>query len=155
MAIDTATCRAFRGTRRALVVAALLAPVLLAGCRRESAEEALRADIAAMQAAIEARDASGVAAFLADDFVGNDGLDRSGARRLAALYFLRNADVGVATGPLDIQLQEGHATVRTTVILTGGQGGLLPERGRMRPVTSGWRREGGDWKMTSLAWESR
>jgi len=153
MDIDTATLRAPRGTRRAILVAALLAPALLAGCRRETAEEALRADIAAMQAAIEARDASGTAAFLADDFVGNGGLDRSGARRLAALHFLRNADVGLTTGPLDVQLQDGHATVHTTVILTGGQGGLLPERGRVRSVTSGWRREGGDWKMTSLAWD--
>lgn len=153
MAFDTTSACTLRGTRRAILAVALLAPVLLAGCRRESAEEALRADVAAMQAAIEAGDASGMAVFLADDFVGNVGLDRNGARRLATLHFLRNANVGLAVGPLDIRLQDGHATVRTTVILTGGRGGLLPERGRVRSITSGWRREGSDWKMTSLAWE--
>ena len=137
------------------LAAALTALALLAGCRGDTAEEALRRDIAALQAAIEARDARGMATFLAEDFVGNDGMDRDGARRLAALYFMRNAQIGVTPGPLDVQLQDDHATVRTTVVLTGGQGGLLPERGRVRQVVSGWRREGGDWRMTSLDWDGR
>jgi len=142
-----------RGMRRAILLAIALVPVLLAGCRRDTAEEALRRDIAALQAAIEAREAKDMVEFLATDFVGNGGLDRDGARRLAALYFLRNADVGVVLGPLDVQLQGDHATVRTTALLTGGQSGLLPERGRARSITSGWRRDGGDWKMTSLSWD--
>lgn len=137
------------------LVAVLMALALLAGCRGDSAEEALRRDIASLQAAIEARDAGKMAKFFADDFVGNDGMDRDDARRLAALYFMRNAQIGVTPGPLDIQLQDDHATVRTTVVLTGGRGGLLPERGRVRLVVSGWRREGGDWRMTSLAWDER
>jgi len=153
MAEDTNDFRS-RGPRPACVLAAmLLSALLLAGCHRGGAGETLRRDIAAMQAAIEARDVGAVAGFLATDFVGNEGFDRDGARRLATLQFLRNADVGVVLGPLDVQLQDGHATVRTTVLLTGGRGGLLPERGRARSVTSGWRRDGDDWKMTSLAWE--
>ncbi len=142
--------------RRALALVVVLALLALsAGCRHDSAEEALRRDIASLQAAIEARDAGRMAAFLADDFVGNQGMDRDGARRLAALYFMRNTAVGVTTGSLDIQLQGDHATVRTSVALTGGQGGLLPERGRVRSVTSGWRLAGGDWRMTSIAWDER
>ena len=136
-------------TRRPGLAAALALGFALvaiaAGCRRESAEQALRGDIASLQAAIEARDARAMAGFLAEDFVGNDGLDRDGARRLAAVHFLRNASVGVTPGPLDIQLQgDDHATVRTTVVLTGGSGGVLPGTGRIRDVTTGWRREGGD-----------
>ena len=134
------------------IVLAVLA--LATGCRRESAEQALRQEVAAFQAAIESRDAGGMAAFLAADFVGNDGLDRDGARRLAALYFMRNARIGITSGPLDIQLQDDHATVRTTVVLTGGSGGLLPETGRAHAVTSGWRRERGQWRMTSLSWNA-
>ncbi|WP_417473255.1 nuclear transport factor 2 family protein [Luteimonas mephitis] len=134
------------------IVLAMLA--LATGCRRESAEQALRQEVAAFQAAIESRDAGGMAAFLAADFVGNDGLDRDGARRLAALYFMRNARIGITSGPLDIQLQDDHATVRTTVVLTGGSGGLLPETGRAHAVTSGWRRERGQWRMTSLSWNA-
>src|SRR3546814_10639118 len=91
----------------------LVVLALASGCRRESAEHALRGDIASLQAAIESRDAGGMAKFLAADFVGNDGLDRDGARRLAALPFLRNAEIGVTSGPLDIHLQDEHAPVRT------------------------------------------
>ena len=136
-----------------LIVLALVSVV--AGCQRESAEEALRSDIASLQAAIESRDAGEMAAFLAEDFVGNDGLDRDGARRLAVVYFMRNASIGITPGPLDVELQGDHATVRTTVVLTGGSGGVLPDTGRIRDVTTGWRREGGDWRMTSLRWENR
>ena len=144
---------AIGGPARVAVMAVALAVVsMVAGCGRESAEEALRGDIAALQAAIESRDAGEMAGFLAEDFVGNDGLDRDGARRLAAVHFLRNASIGVTPGPLDVEVQGDHATVRTTVVLTGGSGALLPERGRVHPVVSGWRREGDDWRMTSLAW---
>ena len=133
---------------------ALATVVLLAGCTQPDAEQAVRARIADMQAAIDARDAGDVHDLLAEDFVGNDGLDRDGARRLAALYFMRNARIGITSGPLDIQLQDDHATVRTTVVLTGGSGGLLPETGRAHAVTSGWRRERGQWRMTSLSWNA-
>ena len=128
--------------------------VLVAGCQRESAEQALRRDVAALQTAIESRDAAGMAKFLADDFIGNDGLDRNGARRLAALYLMRNARIGITMGPLDVQLQGDHATVRTTVALTGGSGGLLPDTGRIHAVTSGWRQEDGNWRMSSIAWKA-
>lgn len=130
----------------------LVVLALGAGCRHESAEQALRRDVAALQAAIESRDAGSVAEFLAADFIGNEGLDRDGARRLAAEYFMRNATIGITPGPLDIQLQGDHATVRTTVALTGGRGGLLPDTGRVHSMTSGWRLEGGEWRMTSLSW---
>src|SRR3546814_7837794 len=77
---------AIRGTSlmatRAIVFALLS---LAAGCQRESAEQALRGDIASMQAAIESREAGELGEFRAEDFVGNDGLDRDGARRLAAV----------------------------------------------------------------------
>jgi ketosteroid isomerase-like protein len=147
---------AIQGAGLVAVLVAVFALVTMAsGCSRESAEQALRGDIASLQAAIESGDAGAMVEFLAEDFVGNDGLDRDGARRLAAVYFMRNANIGVTPGPLDVQMQGDHAMVRTTVVLTGGNGGILPDTGRIRDVTAGWRREGGDWRMTSLEWKSR
>jgi ketosteroid isomerase-like protein len=137
----------------ALLLGAVLAVV--AGCRRATPEQALRRDLSALQSAIEARDASKMRSFLADDFIGNDGLDRDGARRLAALHFMRNDQVGVTIGPLDVAVQDNHATVRCTAFLTGGQRGGLPDAAQIQEVISGWRLDDGTWRMTSLAWTPR
>ncbi|MEG1680420.1 MAG: hypothetical protein RR326_10015, partial [Stenotrophomonas sp.] len=70
---------------------------------------------------------------VAEDFVGNEGLDRAGMERLLRGQLLLNAKVGVQTGPLRVEMGEGDtATVRFTVLLTGGNQGLLPERGQMQ-----------------------
>lgn len=109
--------------------------------------------MAGLQAAIEARDASALQDYLAGDFIGPDGLDRAGARRIATLYLMRHDRVGVTIGPLDISLQEPHATVRFTAAMTGGGGRLLPDSGQVYAVQTGWRLEGDAWKLTSASWK--
>src|SRR5690606_35072385 len=108
-------------------LAAVGVGLALAGCARTCPEPALRNAVAGLAAAVEARDAGDVAAVLTDDFIGPGGLDRDGARRLAALHFMRHGDVGVVTGPMEIELQDAHARVRFSVVLSGGSGGLLPD----------------------------
>ncbi|WP_147652703.1 nuclear transport factor 2 family protein [Vulcaniibacterium gelatinicum] len=133
----------------------LFAACLFAGaCARPPPEEALRARVASLQAAVERRDARAVAEHLAADFIGPEGLDREGARRLAQASFLRYRDVGVGLGPMQVALREAHATVRFTAALTGGEG-LLPERGRVYDVTTGWRVEDGEWMLVSAEWTQR
>lgn len=128
--------------------------VLLSACGRTPPEQALRNRIDALQQAIESRDGADVRDALADDFIGPDGLDRDGARRLAQGLFLRNQQIGVVLGPLDVEMQQDHATVHCTAALTGGSGGLLPDSGQLYDVTTGWRLEDGDWNLTSIAWSS-
>ena len=126
---------------------------LLAGCAGDPPEQAVRHRVEAMQAAIDARDAGAIADLLADDFVGNDGIDRRGARQLAAAVFLRHRDVGAALGPVDVELRgDSDAVARFTVLATGGSGGLLPERGQVYRVETGWRLVDGDWKLLNASW---
>lgn len=132
-----------------------LLPTMLAGCDRTPPEQALRDEAAALQAAIEEKRSDALAEILADDFIGEGGLDRAGARRLAMLHFMRNAEIGMQVGPLEVVVRDDHATVRCTVLLTGGTGRLLPQSGRVYDVETGWRREGGDWRMTSARWQLR
>ena len=61
--------------------------------------------MAGLQASIERRDSKELEQYLAEDFVGPDGLDREGARRMAQVLFLRHRDVGVRTGPEEVSLQ--------------------------------------------------
>lgn len=136
-----------------MAVAALL--LGLGGCARTPPEQALRDIIAEVQGAIERRDAQALQQHLASDFIGSDGLDRDGARRLAQLVFLRHRDVGASFGPLQIAMQERHATVRFTAALSGGRGGLLPETGRVYSVETGWRLDEDEWLLTSAYWTAK
>lgn len=134
--------------------ALLLAALLLAGCTRTPPEQRLRESVGGMQAAIEARDVSQVRGFLADDFIGPDGMDRDGAAALARITFMRHRDIGVAiVGPLDLSIAGDRASVRFDAALTGGSGGWVPDRARLHAVETGWRLEGGQWRLVSATWE--
>ena len=130
------------------VVVVLLA-LAVAGCSRTPPEQRLRETIGELGEAIERRDAAAVEEVLAEDFVGPQSLDRDGARRMAALLFLRFRDVGTAFGPVDVDLQPGHATARFNVGLTGGSGAVLPDSARLYDVETGWREVDGEWRLTS------
>ena len=140
----------FDGAPRWRIAAALLLVAAMAACARPQPEEALRQALDGIQAAIEARDAGELSEHLSDDFIGPGGLDRDGARRLAALHFMRHGDVG--PGPLDIELQDDHARVRFSAVLSGGSGRLLPDSAQAWQVDTGWRLVDGEWRMSSADW---
>ncbi len=131
----------------------VVACALLGACDAPPPEEALRVAVSGLETAVEARDAGAIEDVLAEDFAGPDGMDRTAARRMAAVTFLRQREVGVAIGPLDVTILDDHATVRFTAALTGGSGGWMPESGSLYRVETGWRRDGGDWLLTSARWE--
>lgn len=126
----------------------------LYGCARTAPEERLRQTIAAAQQDVESRDAGALAGKVAEDFIGPDGMHRAGLRRMAQAAFLRYPAVGVTLGPMQVELAAGggHATVRFTAALTGGDGAVLPETARLYHVESGWREAGDAWELTSLSW---
>lgn len=134
--------------------ALLLTLGMLGGCSESTSEQALRGSVASLQGSIEKRDASALAEVLADDFLGPEGMDRGGARRVASLMFMRYRDVGVTLGPLELEMHERHATVRFSAMVSGGNG-LLPERGQVYDVTTGWRHSGDDWELVTARWQPR
>lgn len=145
----------FLRARLRMFACCLIAAWLAAGCAKTPPEQALRDTLVALQQGIEARDADVIQERLASDFVGPDGLDRDGARRLAALMLMRHDAVGLSFGPLDLQVRDRHATVRFTAAATGGSGRMLPDAAQVYEVETGWRLEGGDWRMTSAEWKPK
>lgn len=127
----------------------------LAACVREPPEQRLRQTVVAMQEAVESGDAGDFMGSVSPDFVGNNGLDRDGLERMLKAQLLLNSKVGLQTGPLTVQMGEAldTATVRFTVLMVGGSGRFLPERGQMQEVVSGWRDEKGQWRVYSAQWE--
>ena len=128
--------------------------LLLGACSVSDREQQLRQQIRALQEAIDRRDVGDVEALLADDFVGNEGMDRRGARQLAAAVFLRHREVAARIGLVEVELRgQDDAVARFQVLATGGSGGLLPERGQAYQVETGWRLIDGEWKLRNASWK--
>jgi hypothetical protein len=142
-----------RARRRSVWFAAVALALLAIGCARTPPEQALREAMAELQQGVEARDAAVIEDRLAEDFVGPEGLDRDGVRRMAALQMMRHEKLGLTIGPLDISVQERHATIRFTAAATGGSGGWFPDSAEVYQVETGWRLEGDEWRMTSASWK--
>ena len=140
--------------RQIVAFLVLLVPVLCA-CSRSSDEERIRQTMAAMQKAMEERSPRAFMVHVSDDFIGNDdpGFDRNALLNLLRVEVLRNDEVSVLLGPIDVDLQGDRASVHVTATITGGKGSLLPERGAVYDITSGWRRDGREWICYSGRWK--
>lgn len=125
----------------------------MAACSRTPPEQAVREQLEALQSAIDARDAGAVQDLLAEDFVGNRGIDRRGARQLALAVFLQHRDVGARLGPVTVDVRsESEATAKFSVLATGGNGGLLPTNGQVFDLETGWRLVDGKWRLLNARW---
>lgn len=127
---------------------------LLAGCSRQPPEQALRNTIAQMQAAAEEHKVDALFDPIAEDFAGSDGMDRQTFRRYVTAINLRNQQLGLQLGPMDVKLYGERATVAFTAAASGGAG-WMPERVQVYQVETGWRMENGDWKLVSARWQPK
>ena len=135
----------------------LLAAVMLlaAGCSRSPPEQRLRTQLSTMQAALEERRAGDFMDGVAADFAGNDGMDRAALQQVVRAQVLANARIGLTLGPAEVALVDDRATVRFSAVASGGGGRIVPERAQAWDVTSGWRDEGGDWRLYNAEWKPR
>lgn len=140
-----------------LLCLTMLALILFTtGCSRPPEAQRLRDTLAAMQTAMEQRAPRDFMQYISTDFVGNDGeVDREGLHNLLRGAVLQNARIGVTLGPPDIELQGNRATLKVTATLTGGSGGLVPEHGGIYSVTTGWKKEGGEWVCINAKWQQK
>jgi len=140
-----------------LLLSLVFFAVALAGCSRTSDEQRIRDAIGAMQQAMQARNPRAFMAHVTDDFIGNEaGFDREALANLLRAEVFRNDDVGVTLGPIEIEMQGDRATAKLIATFTGGSsGGLLPERGSIYTITSGWKRRGSEWLCFSGRWEQK
>ena len=115
----------------------------------------MRDTIAAMQKAGEEHRVSDLMDSVADDFVGQEGMDQKQLRQYLTVISLQNRQVGTTLGPLTIAVTGDRARVAFTLAASGGAGGWMPDRAQVYEVETGWRLEGGDWKLISASWKPK
>lgn len=108
-----------------------------------------------MQADGEAHEVSAVMGSVAEDFAGPNGMDHKQLRAFLAVVSLRNRQLGVTIGPMEIELIGERATAKFTLYATGGAGGLLPDRAQVYEVTTGWKMVDGEWMLISADWKDQ
>jgi hypothetical protein len=143
----------------ALATGFALLLVLLTACgEREGPQQAIHGRIAELETALAERSPGGVLDILAESFLGGSSgqldMDREGAKKMLAVYFLRYrriravvTQVAVEVDPYEPRL--ARATARVT--LAGGES-LLPNSAGFYQVESRWQEIDGDWQITRLQW---
>jgi hypothetical protein len=127
----------------------------LPACQGPQPEQALREQLSQLQQRIEAKEISRAMTVLAEDFTGNDAMDRTAVHQLLRAQVLARREVGATLGPVAVTMQGQTATASFDVVLTSGDGGLLPETGAAYSVQTGWRADGDDWKLYTAAWQRK
>jgi hypothetical protein len=127
----------------------------LTACSDTPDEARLRESIDEMQAAVQERRPSDFMEHVTADFIGEGSIDRAALHNLLRAQLLRNASIGATRGPLEISLQGKRASVDFSVVLTGGAGGLVPERAQGYSIKTGWRIEDGEWRVFLAEWKPK
>jgi len=142
----------YSGSMARLIIVGLI--LLLGGCSRTTDEQRIRAAMAAMEQAMEARDPRSFMSHITEDFVGNEAeFDRSALANLVRIEVLRNDSIGVTLGPIEIEMQGDRAKAQVLATFTGGNGNLLPEHGSIYAITSSWKRQASEWRCYSATWK--
>ncbi len=128
--------------------------MLLCACSRSSDEQQLGNTLATMQQAIEDRKPSDFIENVADDFTAPEAdMDQRKLHDLLRLQVLRNQRIGVSTVVRELRVEGIRATITLSATLTGRSGGRVPERGSVYSLTTGWRKDDGDWKLVQASWQ--
>lgn len=115
-------------------------------------------NLAAMTQALEQGDISDFMAPVADDFVAVNGrLDRRALGLLVRRERLAREAISIQRLDTRIEIFAGddiapRGVASFRALATGGTG-LLPDEGRFWKVETGWRRDGGDWRLISAEWQ--
>ena len=126
----------------------------LASCSRTPDDEAIRAAISRTAEAAQARRAGDVLDAVSDDFIGNDGIDRTELGNLLRGRMLVANALGVRVGSVDVDVQGGRAVARFDALVTDSSGRWIPDRAATLHFETGWRREGRQWRCYNAKWSS-
>ena len=141
-----------------LLAAALLSAAAWQSCRARSDKDAVAAVLEDMAARVENKDAAGLLAHLAGNYMDFEGRDRAATQAMAEEYFRRYRGIQIKMLSSRIAMGEGgRATAEIDVSLYSGIGAALRKAvgfsGENYRVACVLRREG-EWRFSEAGWES-
>ncbi len=131
---------------------AFLMALCMAACARTPDGQAIRESIEKGVAAAQAHDASALTDVLADDFIGNNELDKAGLKSQLRGQFVVAKAIGVRIGPVDVEVRGDRATARFEAFVTDTSGRWIPDRAATLHFETGWRRDGKSWLCNNANW---
>ena len=126
-------------------------------CHKEDEKEKVKKVITAVQTAAEEKSVRGVTAHIAKDYKDPQGNNFEALRGLLLGYFLRYPKISGYITHLDISIDGTSATTTLKAILTSGKktgsvSDVVPEQLGVYRFDVGFRKESGDWMITSARW---
>ena len=145
--------------KTALATGIALLLVLLSACgQREGPEQAVRNRIGDLETALAERSPGDALDTLAESFLGGSAgkldMDREGAKKMLAVYFLRYHRIRVVVTQVEVAIdpyQPALASATANVALAGGER-LIPNSAGFYQVESRWQEIDGNWQITRLQW---
>jgi len=133
---------------------AFLFALCVAACARTPDDRAIRESIEKGVAAAQAHDAAALIDALADDFIGNDELDKPALKSQLRGQFVVARAIGVRIGPIDVEVSGNRAAARFDAFVTDTSGRWIPDRAATLHFETGWRRDGKRWLCNHAKWSS-
>src|SRR5512133_3614459 len=130
-------------------IASVSMVLTLLACRSDKPEDQVRKAFGACVTAVEAGDATAAAQPLDATFRGPEGMDKAAAR-LFLMGILRQEKVGVTVVRNEVTVAGNEAFQEVDLLITGRNGGLLPQDASRRSFGLRWRKTGVDWRILEI-----
>lgn len=126
-------------------------------CHKEDEKEKVKKVITAVRTAVEEKSVRGVTAHIAKDYKDPQGNNFEALRGLLLGYFLRYPKISGYITHLDMSVDGASAKTTLKAILTSGKKtgsvtDVVPEQLGVYRFDVEFRKESGDWKITSARW---
>lgn len=125
---------------------------LIACSESASDETRLRQAVANMEKAVEAKQLRPILAYLAGDFVGNQGYRKANIGAMLLLQFRQNQHVHVLLHITAITIRANQAQLRCEVLLVGRDQRVVPKHARALVIDSNWQKRDGEWRVVRASW---
>ena len=144
---------------RLLLASSLFWLTLLPACHRETDEDNVKKVITKVRRSAEEKKIASVLENISKTYRDPQGNDYDGIKGLLAFYFFRHQKIGVLIPNIDIVVTGPTAKATFQAILTGKGAGeattsaVLPEALGAYDFEVLFKKEEGQWKVTSAKWE--